>query len=95
MKKQVSVTINIGGISFPLKADEDELDLLQLAVKSVNQRLNKYREDFSIPNNNSLMPLVALHFALELLKNEKDTELNNQEIGTQLSVLSDQIENNL
>jgi len=80
---KIKIRLNIAGFPpLPVAINRSEEELYRKAAKQVENRLNRYKERNSKLSQETVMLMVAFHFALDCLKQEgrNDTEPYVQKI---------------
>lgn len=75
--EELSITINIAGREYRLKANQKEKELIEEAALQINEAMKTFAEHYAFKDNQDLLAMVALQEALNCLKGEvelKDTE---------------------
>ncbi len=59
------VNIIIAGRSFPVKAEEDEIDVIREIEKNINRKINEYSSIYKTENKVDIITLILLNCSLE------------------------------
>lgn len=89
MSEIISIKVQIGNRTYPLKVSGDQELVLQKAAQVVNARLKEYETTFKIKDPQDLLAMCALQIAAEQLGAGKQLENNNAEIQKELISLSE------
>ncbi|MDR0894283.1 MAG: cell division protein ZapA [Prevotellaceae bacterium] len=76
MNDTLKINLQIANMSYPLTIHPEEEEDIRKAAKQVNDCIIKYQEHYVDLPVGQVVPMVAFHFALKNLQNEKrnDTE---------------------
>lgn len=91
MNDKIKINLQLGGAYYPITINRDEEEVVRLAAKQVDMRLNAYRDHYQNLPMESTMAMVAFQFALEnlQLKQQNDTEPFTKKIKELTEVLED------
>lgn len=72
------VTIAIAGITYHLKIDKSEQDIIQQAVSFVNNHISEFEKQYPVKEKRDVLAMVSLQLTAELLKkqNQQQAEIN-------------------
>lgn len=76
MNDKIKINLQMAGYTYPLTIERDKEEIVRLAAKQVEQRLNAYRTHYEELSPERILSMVAFQFALETLqlKKRNDTE---------------------
>lgn len=82
MDQDQSITIKIGGVSYPLKVDRPEMEqLMRIAAEAVNKKLEAYDARFPERSLSDKLSFVALNETVARLAGQKRLEAAEKEAG--------------
>jgi cell division protein ZapA len=90
---QVSIKIKIGDRELPMKVEQAEESILRQAGKNINDKLKKFKEQYLIDDKELLLTMAAFEMAVDELKNEKSTDINDNYFENKLSNIEKLLEN--
>src|SRR5688572_5320535 len=72
------VTIAIGGITYHLKINQSEQDIVQQAVSFINSHISEFEKQYPVKEKRDVLAMVSLQLTAELLKkqNQQQAEIN-------------------
>ena len=88
----MSVQINLGGKTYPLKVAADQQAGIEHAAALVNERLSAYEKAFGVKDMRDLLAMCALHLAAEQLHTGKETRQQEEFLLTELGTLAGLVE---
>lgn len=91
MNDKIKINLQMAGSCFPITIDRKDEELVRLAAKQVENRLNAYRSHYvNVPTEN-IIAMVAYQFSLEniQLRQRNDTE----PYTAKLKELTEELEN--
>lgn len=88
-----SIEINIAGISIPLTVEANEVGKINALEQEIHQKIEQYKQQFTIANKQALLSMVLLDYALSSSKSNNNTadSIANTELAERLSVLNSKI----
>ncbi len=89
MSETISIKVQIGNRTYPLKVSGDQELVLQKAAQVVTSRLKEYETTFKIKDPQDLLAMCALQIAAEQLGARKQTENNEAEVKRELNSLAE------
>jgi cell division protein ZapA len=89
VSETISIKVQIGNRTYPLKVSGDQEMVLQKAAQVVNARLKEYETTFKIKDPQDLLSMCALQIAAEQLGAVKQVENNEAEIKNELNTLAE------
>jgi len=79
------INIIIAGRSYPVKAEENEIDAIREIEKDINRKINEYSSLYKTDNKIDIITLILLDCSLEKFNLEQNTD-NDKEV---LKLISD------
>ena len=72
------VTIAIAGLTYHLKINKSETDIIQQAVSFINTHISEFEKQYPVKEKRDVLAMVSLQLTAELLKkqNQQQTEIN-------------------
>lgn len=67
-----SIKVTIYGRQYPLKVEDDDVDMMYEIADSVNSRLNRFKEELINQSEATIMIMACLSFAEELFTLQKE-----------------------
>ena len=76
MNDKIKINLQMAGYTYPLTIERNKEEIVRLAAKQVERRLNAYRTHYEELSPERILAMVAFQFALETLqlKERNDTE---------------------
>lgn len=76
MNDKIKINLQMAGYTYPLTIERNKEEIVRLAAKQVERRLNVYRTHYEELSPERILAMVAFQFALETLqlKERNDTE---------------------
>jgi cell division protein ZapA len=74
----ISIKVNIGDRSYPLKIKAEEEENVRMAAKMINEKSKFYQQNFAVRDKQDLLAMTALEFASEAL-NASRKEVTDEE----------------
>ncbi len=68
MNDKIKINLQMAGSFYPITINREEEEIVRLAAKQVDLRLNAYRDHYQNLPMESAMAMVAFQFALESLQ---------------------------
>ena len=93
MNDKINIKLQMAGIIYPLTIHRKDEEIVRLAAKKVDSRLNAYRNHYEELSLERIFPMVAFQFAKEVLelKERNDTEPLTTKIREWSELLEEQI----
>ena len=89
MAEEVSIKVNIADTVYPLKVTLEEEEDVRKAAKSINDKVQKFKEDFAVKDKQVLLSMVALEFATELVEFKKKKWIEDDGVTNRIHLLKD------
>ena len=67
------INIIIAGRSYPVKAEENEIDAIREIEKNINRKINEYSSLYKTDNKIDIITLILLNCSLEKFNLEQNT----------------------
>ncbi|MCQ2322506.1 MAG: cell division protein ZapA [Bacteroidales bacterium] len=84
----VKVNVVIAGRSYRLNVDKTEEDNVRRAVGIINGRVEEYKRIYSDKDYLSLVSMVCIQLATNVVKNENDSTYKEQYLDKQLDTIN-------
>ena len=81
---ELSIKVVIGGRQYPLKIERKEEENVRKAVKTINERLKKFEESYSVKDKQDLLAMCCIQFAAQNLNLENKTVIEDDTIVDRL-----------
>ena len=75
MSDLLSIKVTIADRSFQLSIARDQEEKLRRAVKTINDRVNSYREKYPDKDAHDALAMASLQFVINLAENEDRTNI--------------------
>jgi Cell division protein ZapA. len=75
MEKQ-RIKIEIADRSYPLNIKPEDEEVIRLAAKKINERINYYKNKYPSQDYQDTLSMILLQFAISLIGLEQNNELN-------------------
>ncbi|GHV23610.1 hypothetical protein FACS1894174_09600 [Bacteroidia bacterium] len=76
MNDELGIQVNIGGKVYRLRCKRSEEQLYRIAVRQINDKILQYQSNYNKGVGVSdLLAMVALHFSLNVVKTEKNEDI--------------------
>mgnify|MGYP003492121722 FL=1 len=91
MNDKIKINLQIADANYPLQINMEEEELVRVAAKQVNMRLNTYRSHYKNLELEKIIAMVAYEFSLEnqKLKQRNDTEPYSKKIDELTDLLEE------
>lgn len=88
-----SIEINIAGISIPLTVEANEVGKISALEQEIHQKIEQYKQQFTIANKQALLSMVLLDYALSSndTKQVDSNTISNEELASRLGSLNAKI----
>lgn len=73
MSDRLSITLNIGGRSYPLTIAPEEEESLRKAAKMINDNINDLEQRYAVRDKQDVLAMTALQYANKVLEGTRDT----------------------
>lgn len=90
----ISIKVNIGGRSYPLRVHWKNEEQVRKAAKLINTKLENYMDKVSYKDHQDLLAFVALDFAVESIKLENKASGNESELANIVADLENLLSSN-
>ena len=89
---EISIKINIADRIYPLRVAVEEEEIIRLAAKLINDRIKEFQENYAVRNKQDLLSMCVLHYATGMIKAERKSGDDGQEIADRVSELDQLLE---
>ncbi len=72
-----NIKIMIAGRSYPVKAEDDEINAIKEIEKNINRKINEYARVYRAENKTDIITLILLNCSLENYNIKKDKGKDN------------------
>lgn len=86
MSNQLSITLNIGGRSYPLTIAPEEEESLRKAAKMINDNIAELETQYAVRDKQDVLAMTALQYANLVLAGQRDT-IKDDSVLTELAAL--------
>lgn len=76
----IPITVNICERPYKLMVKPDDEPLLRESARKINESLRSYAQSYAFKDNQDLLAMVALQYALNSLKNERELSFRDREL---------------
>lgn len=91
-----NISLNIASRIYPISVnDELEEAEFEKAANLVNEKINEYASLYAFKDTQDLLSMVALQFAINIIKNSKEVALNNEDINSKIEAITEMVDNYL
>ncbi|HXB40079.1 MAG TPA: cell division protein ZapA [Bacteroidia bacterium] len=88
-----SVTIAIAGLTYHLKINKSEQDIIQQAVSFINNHISEFEKQYPVKEKRDVLAMVSLQLTAELLKKQNQQQAEILRLQTLLDELNAMVEN--
>jgi cell division protein ZapA (FtsZ GTPase activity inhibitor) len=93
---KTSLKISIAGRSYPVTVRAEEEENLNKAVKIIDEKIRDFEENYPVRDKQDLLAMCVLHFANEIVKNDKTQPLsgsgiNEEELDSLISLIDNSL----
>jgi len=88
-----SVTITIAGISFQLKVNAADHDVVEQASSFINEHISEFEKNYPVKDKRDVLAMVSLQMVTELLKSKQQQASEIHRLQTLLDELNSMVEN--
>lgn len=85
----LSITVTIADRPYRLKIEAEEEETVRKAVKSINEKIKVYAENYAFKDKQDLLAMVAIQLSTNVLNYENSTTVNNDQLIGKLTELDD------
>jgi cell division protein ZapA (FtsZ GTPase activity inhibitor) len=78
---EISIKINIADRIYPLRVAMEEEEIIRLAAKLINERIKEFQENYAVRDKQDLLSMCVLHYATGMIKAERKSGDEGQEIS--------------
>lgn len=91
------IHIMIADRSYPFSVSPDDEEVMRLAVKKISERLDTYKNKYSISDNQDALAITVLQFVVQLIKERRSDQSGAivKEIQFLNNQLDEYIKNNI
>ncbi len=87
-----SVTITIAGISFQLKVNAADHDMVEQASSFINEHISEFEKNYPVKDKRDVLAMVSLQMVTELLKSKQQQASEIHRLQTLLDELNSMVE---
>jgi cell division protein ZapA (FtsZ GTPase activity inhibitor) len=87
------VTIAIGGITYNLKINKSEQDVIQQAVSFINSHISEFEKQYPVKEKRDVLAMTSLQLTAELLKKQNQQQAEINRLQALLDELNAMVEN--
>jgi cell division protein ZapA (FtsZ GTPase activity inhibitor) len=85
---EISIKINIADRIYPLRVAMEEEEIIRLAAKLINERIKEFQENYAVRDKQDLLSMCVLHYATGMIKAERKSGDEGQEISDGINELN-------
>ena len=89
---EISIKINIADRIYPLRVAMEEEEIIRLAAKLINERIKEFQENYAVRDKQDLLSMCVLHYATGMIKAERKSGDEGQEISDGINELNAMLE---
>ena len=86
------VNIAIAGITYHLKIDKSEQEIIQQAVSFINEHISDFEKQYPVKEKRDVLAMVSLQLTAELLKKQNQQQAEIKRLQTLLDELNAMVE---
>ena len=86
------VNIAIAGITYHLKIDKSEQEIIQQAVSFINEHISDFEKQYPVKEERDVLAMVSLQLTAELLKKQNQQQAEIKRLQTLLDELNAMVE---
>ena len=75
----LSINVNIGGRTYPLKISRDEEEQIRKAVSEINNNIKDLQNNYAVKDMQDLLAMTVLQYASETVKVNNSVEFEKLE----------------
>ncbi|MCD7899972.1 MAG: cell division protein ZapA [Bacteroides sp.] len=96
MNDKIKIKLRIADSYYPLTIDREEEEIVRLAAKQINDKLNTYRGHYKDLETEKILAMIAYDFSRQVLelKDKNDTRPYAEKIEELTELLDKQFSNN-
>lgn len=96
MNDKIKIKLQIAGSYYPLTINREEEEIVRLAAKQINDKLNTYRSHYKDLETEKILAMIAYDFSKQVLelKDKNDTKPYTKRIEEFTELLDKQFSNN-
>ncbi len=87
------VTIAIAGLTYHLKINKSEQDIIQQAVSFINTHISEFEKQYPVKEKRDVLAMVSLQLTAELLKKQNQQQTEILRLQALLDELNAMVEN--
>ena len=87
------VTIAIAGLTYHLKINKSEQDIIQQAVSFINNHISEFEKQYPVKEKRDVLAMVSLQLTAELLKKQNQQQAEILRLQALLDELNAMVEN--
>jgi len=87
------VTIAIAGLTYHLKINKAEQDIIQQAVSFINSHISDFEKQYPVKEKRDVLAMVSLQLTAELLKKQNQQQAEIHRLQALLDELNAMVEN--
>jgi cell division protein ZapA (FtsZ GTPase activity inhibitor) len=96
---KLSLKISIAGRTYPVTVRAEEQESLNKAVKIIDEKIRDFEQNYPVRDKQDLLAMCVLHFANEIVKNDKmqpvsDGGIKVEDIDTLISIIDNYLSKN-
>jgi cell division protein ZapA len=85
--EMISITVLIAGRPYPLKIKAGDEASIRKVVKEINDQVNRFQIAYTTKDKQDCLAMVALTYAVNALKEDKETGSDTDTLSNQSEVL--------
>ena len=89
---EISIKINIADRIYPLRVAMEEEEIIRLAAKLINERIKEFQENYAVRDKQDLLSMCVLYYATGMIKAERKSGDEGQEISDGINELNAMLE---
>jgi cell division protein ZapA (FtsZ GTPase activity inhibitor) len=96
---KLSLKISIAGRTYPVTVRAEEQESLNKAVNIIDEKIRDFEQNYPVRDKQDLLAMCVLHFANEIVKNDKmqpvsDGGIKVEDIDTLISIIDNYLSKN-
>lgn len=89
--KDLSIKVNIAGRMYPLTVQQQEEENIRKAVKTIEEMVKHYEQNYAVKDKQDLLAMVALQHATQVLDLKDETHAIDKSLNKKLNELNELI----
>jgi cell division protein ZapA (FtsZ GTPase activity inhibitor) len=88
---ELSISVSIADRSYKLAVEKEQEELVRKAVRTIDNRIKEYSNNYAYKDKQDLLAMVALEFTISYLQSERKNGEKEDHLENRLTTLNEKL----